>query len=328
MTAKVGGQPVRDIELLAWCATSWTPSCSSPCSGRPPDDPRGSTVPVPVTVTRPRRPRLRAALALGLASLALAACGTDLAGAASVVGPDGARRRGRGRGRRGARAVRGGRRASRTSRPSARPRSTSRNVERMTRHLVLEAAAAEKGIVVTPGQVDEVIASSVDGQFEGSRERFDARVRDAGVRAGVRRSVRVRPRLPHPPGAAGPRAPGRHRGGAGRGASATSASCRRSSTSACAARYGTWDPAPIGLGPVPDDLSFVPGAKPAASPSPRPVRAADAARMPGRLVLLATSPRVAPGLLSARPGSPSARPTSCCSATTRTRCCRRWSQPA
>ena len=43
-------------------------------------------MPVPVTVTRPRRPRLRAALALGLASLALAACGTDLAGAASVAG--------------------------------------------------------------------------------------------------------------------------------------------------------------------------------------------------------------------------------------------------
>ena len=57
-----------------------------------------------------------------------------------------------------------------------------------------------------------------------------------------------------------------------------------------AARFGTWDPSLNGLGPVPDDLSFVPGAKPAATPSPAPSSELTSARMPGRLVLLATSP--------------------------------------
>ena len=85
MTARVGGQPVRDTALLDWLRDLVDAVLLEPVLGTPPDDPRGSTVPVP-TVTRPRRPRLRAALALGLASLALAACGSNLAGAASVVG--------------------------------------------------------------------------------------------------------------------------------------------------------------------------------------------------------------------------------------------------
>jgi SurA N-terminal domain len=226
-------------------------------------------VPVPVTVTRPRRPRLRAALVLGLASLALAACGTDLAGAASVVGTQ---------------TVRDAEVAAAVEEVRAQFEAaqglpdipafseaevTSRNVERMTRHLVLEAAAAEKGIVVTPGQVDEVIASSIDGQFEGSRERFDLAFATqefvpASAVVQFARDFLIRQALPARV------LPGGTEEAQGEAASAYLGELSTKLDVRVAARYGTWDPSLNGLGPVPDDLSFVPGAKPAATPSPAP----------------------------------------------------------
>ncbi len=226
-------------------------------------------MPVPVTVTRPRRPRLRAALALGLASLALAACGTDLAGAASVVGTQ---------------TVRDAEVAAAVEEVRAQFEAaqglpdipafseaevTSRNVERMTRHLVLEAAATEKGIVVTPGQVDEVIASSIDGQFEGSRERFDLAFATqefvpASAVVQFARDFLIRQALPARV------LPGGTEEAQGEAASAYLGELSSKLDVRVAARYGTWDPSLNGLGPVPDDLSFVPGAKPAATPSPAP----------------------------------------------------------
>lgn len=230
---------------------------------------RGSTVTVPVTATRQRRPRLRAVLALGLASLALAACGTDLAGAASVVGGS---------------TVRDAQVAAAVDEVRAQfaaaqgqpdipafdeAEVTSRNVERMTRHLVLETAAAEKGIVVTPGQVDEIIASSVDGQFGGSRAKFDlAFATQEFVPASdvvqFARDFLIRQALPARV------LPGGTEEAQGEAASTYLGELSTRLDVRVAARFGTWDPGVVGLGPVPDDLSFVPGAKPTASPSPSP----------------------------------------------------------
>lgn len=232
---------------------------------------RGSTVtvPRPATVTRRRRPRLRAALALGLASVALAACGTDLAGAASVVGGS---------------TVRDAEVASAVNEVRAQFEAaqgqpdipafdeaevTSRNVERMTRHLVLEKAAAEKGIVVTPSQVDEVIASSVDGQFGGSRQKFDLAFATqefvpASAVVQFARDFLIRQALPARV------LPGGTEEAQGEAASTYLGELSNSLDVRVAARFGTWDPGVVGLGPVPDDLSFVPGAKPSASPSPSP----------------------------------------------------------
>jgi hypothetical protein len=231
---------------------------------------RGSTVttvPRPVTATRPRR--LRAALALGLASLLLAACGTDLAGSASVVGGSTVRDA----------EVAAAVNEVRDQFEAAQGQPdipafdeadvTSRNVERMTRHLVLEAAAAEKGIVVTPGQVDEIIANSVNGQFGGSREAFDLAFATqefvpASAVVEFARDFLIRQALPARV------LPGGTEEAQGEAASTYLGELSTKLDVRVAPRFGTWDPGAVGLGPVPDDLSFVPGAKPAASPSPSP----------------------------------------------------------
>jgi hypothetical protein len=156
--------------------------------------------------------------------------------------------------------------------PFSEAEVTSRNVERMTRHLVLEAAATEKGIVVTPGQVDEVIASSVDGQFGGSRQKFDlafATQEFVPPSAVVQfaRDFLIRQALPARV------LPGGTEEAQGEAASAYLGDLSTTLEVRVAARFGTWDPAQVGLGPVPDDLSFEPGADPAAggSPSPSPI---------------------------------------------------------
>jgi len=230
-------------------------------------------VPVPVTVSRPRRPRRRTALVLGLASLALAACGTDLPGSASVVGGQTVRDADV------ALAVADVRSAFEKAQgqPDLQPfdeaEVTSRNVERMTRHLVLEAAAVEKGLVITQGQVDEVIAGSVDGQFGGDRSKFDQAfatqefVPSFAV-VEFARDFLIRQALPARV------LPGGTEEAQGAAASAYLGELSTSLDVRVAARFGTWDPDQVGLGPVPDDLSFVPGkapsAKPSGSPSPSP----------------------------------------------------------
>lgn len=237
---------------------------------------RGSTVTTlppstPATASsvtaRPRRPRMRAALALGIASLALAACGTDLAGSASVVGGSTVRDA------EVARAVDQVR--SQFEAAQGQPdipafseaEVTSRNVERMTRHLVLEAAAKDKGIVVTPSQVDEIIANSVDGQFGGSREKFDLAfatqefVPSFAV-VEFARDFLIRQALPARV------LPGGTEEAQGEAASAYLGKLSTELDVQVAPRFGTWDPGVVGLGPVPDDLSFVPGAQPSPSPSP------------------------------------------------------------
>jgi hypothetical protein len=224
-------------------------------------------VTVPVTVTRPRRPRLRAAVALGLASLALAACGTDLAGSASVVG---------------SRSVSDAEVATAVTEvreqfeaaaglpdipPFDEAEVTSRNVERLTRHLVLEAAAVEKGLVITPAQVDEIIASSVDGQFGGDRSKLELAFATQEFVPAVAvdefaRDFLIQQALPARV------LPGGTEEAQGQAASEYLAELSNELDVRVAPRFGTWDSSLVGLGPVPDDLSFVPGA--VASPSASP----------------------------------------------------------
>ena len=231
-------------------------------------------MPVPVTVARPRSTRrrstrVRAAVVLGIASLALAACGTNLSGAASVVGT---------------RTVSDADVAAAVNQVRLQFEAaqgqpdvpafdeaevTSRNVERMTRHLVLETAAVEKGIVVTPGQVDEIIASSVDGQFGGDRSKLDFAfatqefVPDFAV-VEFARDFLIRQALPARV------LPGEAESAQAEAASAYLGELSTQLDVRVAARFGTWDPGAVGLGPVPDDLSFVPGTTPPASVSPSP----------------------------------------------------------
>jgi hypothetical protein len=226
--------------------------------------------PVPVTARR-----LRTTVVAGLAALVLAACGTNLAGAASVVGD---------------RTVSDAEVATAVNEVRAQIEAaqgvqgvpafdekqvTSRNVERMTRHLLFETAAAEKGIVITPSQVDEIIAGSVSGQFGGDRAKFDLAFAaqefvPASAVVEFARDFLIRQALPAKV------LPGGTEEAQGTAASAYLKELSEKLGVEVAPRYGTWVPAQVGLGPVPDDLSFVPGkSTPApqtggASPSPSP----------------------------------------------------------
>ncbi len=212
--------------------------------------------------------RLRTTVALGLAALALTACGTDLAGSASVVGTQTVRDV------EVATAVA----AVRSQIEAAQgvpnvpafdeAQVTSRNVERMTRHLLLEAAARDKGIVITPTQVDDVIAGSVDGQFGGDRAKLDLAFASqefvpASAVVEFARDFLIRQALP------ARILPGGAEAAQNAAASAYLAELSTTLDVQVAARFGTWTPTSVGLGPVPDDLSFVPGA--VASPSPSPI---------------------------------------------------------
>ena len=215
--------------------------------------------------------RLRTVAVLGLASLALAACGTNLAGAASVVGTE---------------TVSDAAIADAVNEVRAQfdtvqgqpgvpafdeAKVTSRNVERMTRHLVLEEAARAKGIVVTPAQVDEIIASSVDGRFEGDRSKLELAfatqefVPPSAVNE-FARDFLISQALP------ARTLPGGADDAQQKAATDYLVALSDELDVRVAARFGTWDPATTALGPVPDDLSFVPvpGGSASASPSPSP----------------------------------------------------------
>ena len=215
--------------------------------------------------------RLRTTVFVGLLALALTSCGTNLAGSASVVGDQTVRDTDV------ATAVA----AVRSQIDAAQgvpdvpafdeAQVTSRNVERMTRHLVLEAAAVDKGIVITPTQVDDVIASSVEGQFGGDRAKLDLAFAaqefvPASAVVEFARDFLIRQALPARV------LPGGSEEAQNAAASAYLGTLSTALNVEVAPRFGTWTPASVGLGPVPDDLSFVPGAvtSPNATSTPIP----------------------------------------------------------
>lgn len=212
--------------------------------------------------------RVRTAAALALAVVALAACGTGQAGSASVVGASSVRDadvaaavtelRGQLAGVAGAAGA-----------PAFDIAAvTSRNVERLTRHLLLDAAARAKGIAVSQGDVDEIVASTVTAQFGGDRTKFDlALAGQESVPASavvdyardflLQRSLRQK------------LAPGGTDEAQGKAVTDYLATLSSSLGVTVAPRFGTWDVGSGALGPVPNDLS-----RPAAavtSSSPRPV---------------------------------------------------------
>lgn len=206
--------------------------------------------------------RVRTVAALAVAALALAACGTNQAGSASVVGASSvsdaevaaavAEVRGQLAGVQGAPAF-----------DSATV--TARNVERMTRHLVLGAAARDKGITVTQADVDDIITGTVTGQFGGERAKFDlalaeqesvpaSAVNDYARDFIVQRSLRQK------------LVPGGTDEAQGEAVTDYLTALSTSLGVTVAPRFGTWDLGTGALGPVPDDLS-APAAS-SASPSP------------------------------------------------------------
>jgi hypothetical protein len=129
-------------------------------------------------------------------------------------------------------------------------------VTMQTRHLILDAVAQKEGITITQGQVDQFVTGVVDSQFGGKEQGLydslvsQSNVPESQVPAAARDQLiytalvsKIAP-----------------------GVTDTSAQSKAFADYMTpfvaqlgvqvAARYGTWDV--FALGPVPDDLSFVP----------------------------------------------------------------------
>lgn len=210
--------------------------------------------------------RLRTAVALALATLALAACGADPAGSASVVG---------------ARSVTDAEVATAvaevrqqlagvTGAPAFDPAAaTAKTVERKTRHLVLDEAARVEGITIDQAKVDEIISTSVTGQFQGDRAKFDAALaaQESVPASEVEQYARdflVSQALPIK------LAPGKSEAEQTKVVDDYLTALTGSLGVRVAARFGTWISFGSPLGPVPNDLSTPAGsaAKPSPSASP------------------------------------------------------------
>ena len=209
--------------------------------------------------------RLRStAAAVALAVLALSGCATNQAGAASIVG--------------GARVtdaqvadVAGETRTqlvSVTGSTYDEKAATTASLTMQTRHLILAAVAEKEGITVTQGEVDAFVKNIVDTQFSGKQQALldnlvsQSNVPASQVPAAARDQLIYNALLAKI-------APG----------ITDQAAMSKAFTDymkpfvadagvQVAPRYGTWDV--FALGPVPDDLSFVPAA-PATDGKPIPL---------------------------------------------------------
>ncbi len=141
-----------------------------------------------------------------------------------------------------------------------------------TRHLILDAVAQQEGITVTPGQVDAFIKNIVDTQFSGNAQALydnlvsQGNVPASQVPAAARDQIIYNALLAKIASGV-------------TDTTAQSTAFTKYMTAfvdqlgvEVAPRYGTW--AVFALGPVPDDLSFVPAAPPSGGrpiPLPNPV---------------------------------------------------------
>ena len=210
--------------------------------------------------------RLRStAAAVALAVLALSGCGTNQAGAASIVGD--------------ARVsdaqvadVAGETQTQLGSVPGSsydEKAATTASLTMQTRHLILAAVAEKEGITVTQGEVDAFVKNIVDTQFSGKQQALldnlvsQSNVPASQVPAAARDQLIYNALLAKI-------APG----------TTDQTAMSKAFTDymtpfvaeagvQVAPRYGTWDV--FALGPVPDDLSFVPaGPSTGANPTPLP----------------------------------------------------------
>jgi len=209
----------------------------------------------------------RTAAAVALAVLALSGCGTNQAGAASVVGDS---------------VVTDAQVADVASETQTQLASvqgaafdektaTDASLTMQTRHLILAAVAAKEGITVTQGQVDAFVKNVVDTQFGGTQQGLvDDLVTKSNIPASQVQAA-ARDQLVYDALLA-KIAPG-----------ITDQAAQSKALTGymkpfvaelgvqVAPRYGTWNV--FALGPVPDDLSFVPAA-PASGSTPTPLPSA------------------------------------------------------
>jgi len=194
----------------------------------------------------------RAAAAVALAALALTGCSTNQAGAASVVGGQ---------------VVTDSQVADIVNEVQTQLGSvqgstfdekaaTTASLTMQTRHLILAAVAAKEGITVTQGDVDAFVKSIVDTQFSGKAQALaDNLVSQSNVPASQIPAA-ARDQLIYTALLAK----------VASGVTDTNAQAKAFSDYMkpfvsqlgvqVAPRFGTWDV--FALGPVPDDLSFVP----------------------------------------------------------------------
>jgi hypothetical protein len=205
---------------------------------------------------------MRTAAALAFCSLALAACGTNPPGSASVVGTQTVRDADV-----AADVAEVGTQVAEVPGLPAFDEAavTAKTVERKTRHLILAEAQQAQGITITQANVDEIIANAVTGQFGGDRAKFDAALaaQESVPASGVEEYARdflIRQALPNK------LAPGKTQDEQAKALNAYLAQLSDERGVRIAARFGTWDAGKSALGPVPNDLS-VP-ARTVAAPSP------------------------------------------------------------
>ena len=145
--------------------------------------------------------------------------------------------------------------------------ATVASLTSQTRHLILDAVAEKEGITVTQGQVDAFVQNIVDTQFSGKREALvqnlvsQSNVPESQVARAARDQLIYDALIAK----------------VASGATTDDAKAKAFSDYMktftaeigvqVAARYGTWNV--FALGPVPDDLSFVP--TPASSGAGRPI---------------------------------------------------------
>jgi hypothetical protein len=145
--------------------------------------------------------------------------------------------------------------------------ATVASLTSQTRHLILDAVAEKEGITVTQGQVDAFVQNIVDTQFSGKREALvqnlvsQSNVPESQVSRAARDQLIYDALIAKvAPGATTDDAK-----------SKAFTDYMKTFTAQLgvqvAARYGTWNV--FALGPVPDDLSFVP--TPANSGAGRPI---------------------------------------------------------
>jgi hypothetical protein len=206
------------------------------------------------------RVRATAAAAAALAAVLLSGCASSLAGSASVVGGVAVSDRdvsvsvdellAQVAGVEGAQ-------------PIDEATATRVTVERYTRSLLFREAAAREGITVTQAEVDQIVAETIEGQFGGDRVAFETALATqqavpASEVAEFARDFVVRTKVVEKIAPTGD-------------TEAISDYLVRLSADIgveVSPRFGTWDPANVSVGAVPDDLSTP------APAAPQPVRPA------------------------------------------------------
>jgi hypothetical protein len=219
-----------------------------------------------VTSTRVRatsRVRATAAAAVALAAVLLSGCASTQAGAATVVGGVAVSDREVAESVEELLAQVAG---VEGAEPLDEATATRVTVERYTRELLFAEGAAREGVTVTQAEVDDIIAQTVEGQFGGDRAAFEAALATqqavpASEVATFARDFVLRSKLVEKLSPSGD-------------TEVISAYLEQLSADVgveVSPRFGTWDPANVSLGPVPDDLSSP------APLAPEPVRPAPVA---------------------------------------------------